>query len=919
MRATTLLPFIPALAGLVWTPGVLGGCAAPLDGTSGAPFPDEGVGCEGKCDGSEAVQIFKSLIRDPSEAIETDTLVRAGATFADEGLNAALSSLVDGSIDTELYGLPDEQGTPPGAVVNDLRELDVALLDRFGRSSLAVEVQEARTEELESAPGVYAESSFVLSPDVSTSWNLSDTLGLDGLEPFVGNEGGRGSASVGFRAGVRLESTVVALHREGGRLPREANALLRTPLEAALAAKGFIFPRGVDDVRAMEPGEALSLHGEGALGMNFGMSVPVVAAHVAGPVTYHLAFRAALQTRLEGDLDVRLVRLGGDEAILDVGLSRAGNRFFRLALEDRFGVSGLGDEIADLGIDPRLDLGVTEVDLGEIADKALREQLNDKLDFFNAQLSRRTTASRLTVARFRLRVPDGQDEVFAQALAQALKGDVRLAQALAVQGHPSVSLEYDLAHRGYSSDFSAGLDLFSLRFFHRRQERNTSAIIQGPDGAQVLLFDTLDVDSGLFTAEWGHERQAVSSLRIRHEGGEPEVESEANLVVRLVESDESFQRDKLLDHVDALISNLSAPEALEPLDVYGSVFLRLGEEECRDEPRGYRGDTRDWWIECAGSLVDRLEGAREAALDEMAGILDELQVPEEERAIVERLARLRLANLSVWDDREPLVGALIAGLPMNLRTEVRLDDGALEQLLTRTTAADQREAFLAFLRVAMIGRGAPWGPFREAHRQTDDPVEMVRSIRAELDAHFAEERRDAESYSNAESVVEDLIEVFAEHQGRYQAIRRSQQTTVAELGSEALFLELPVVERRVVLEELGLSSYGQARAEVARDLYDALIDVAGDMIDGVNPHPETYVLYSLLHLTPRERRHLGAKIDIEVDPDVGFFGRLNWRIYRDRWARAAEAGHSSTGNLSFRGAEVQPIEADLFDLDRLSR
>ena len=96
---------------------------------------------------------------------------------------------------------------------------------------------------------------------------------------------------------------------------------------------------------------------------------------------------------------------------------------------DGWGVSGL--------IELEVELGDHTVNLGRLAESALEERLNRQLNLVSLHAESSHQETRLSVARLRFALDDATDET-EQALAQAMRGDVRLAQALAQRGQGGV-------------------------------------------------------------------------------------------------------------------------------------------------------------------------------------------------------------------------------------------------------------------------------------------------------------------------------------------------------------------------------------------------------------------------------------------------------------------------------------------------
>ena len=300
------------------------------------------VDCGGKCDGLDSI---RSLLRDPSE-LDLDDLVDNGKALVTEELNDVLASGDLGGLAVDFHN------------AGDLDPLVRDLAAAFGERELTTSVNTLRLEHLRSSSDtVYAETSLVLEPGVGGDWGSS-------VEGLVAD--GTSTARVGFNADATIEARVISAH----------DAQSDNPIERLQSLREFAVPRSLSDLRAMKPGEAVALRGEGSLGANLGVGVPLLIAEPTSVLTYNVVLSAGLRTHLGGVLDVQLLRMDGDELVVDVGVQEVKERTAFLAVRDRWGVQGLLEsEISIAGID---------VDLGQLVDRALQRQLNDRLSLIDA-------------------------------------------------------------------------------------------------------------------------------------------------------------------------------------------------------------------------------------------------------------------------------------------------------------------------------------------------------------------------------------------------------------------------------------------------------------------------------------------------------------------------------------------------------
>ena len=526
MRTTLLLRFSVLC--------ILGACAGGPD----AELRELDVACSGKCDGVDSI---RSLYRDARD-LDLSDLAARGTSLASAELGDALSG---DFLNVELDE-PVAFGTAALAaeedLVEDLEELTSGLLTRFGEGELSTEVNETRLRHLQSSgDDVFVESGFALGASLEHGFNI-DADGFEDASVRVG----LGSVNVAGRV-------ISATSRDAGTSPSAI-------LDAVRSARGFVIPQEVEELRSMKPGEAFALSGEGVFGLNLGAGVPIVIA-ASGPLTYNLVVSGALRAQIEGLMDVQLVRLEGDSVVVDIGTEGSRVRSAELAVNDGWGVSGL--------VASEVELAGQNVDLGRLLDRALRKRLDERLNLLAAEFERTTRRSRLSMTRVRfdLNVPGIED-----ALAQALRGDARLAQALAGREGSGIVLDYDISRSGLSTVSHAGLELFGMHFFNTTLRSEGSAVVATPGGAQELLFDTLQRESGWLFESHGHGRIALSGLRF---DGSEFAESEVNLFVQVMEGDRFMQRDTLLDHLDSLISASAGRDALSAIEGPGNELQRL--------------------------------------------------------------------------------------------------------------------------------------------------------------------------------------------------------------------------------------------------------------------------------------------------------------------------------------------------------
>jgi hypothetical protein len=823
------------LVGLFIAGTVLGGCAA--NGGEAEPGEKLTVSCDGKCDGlGSTIRSYWRSLRN----VDSGDLINVTAGFATDELNDQLA--VGGATARfdapELYTLPED--AEGDLTLKNIESLTHGLTLRYGENELSTTVNRVRQNHLRNSRDVvFADAAFAIRGSIDHGWSFQ-TGGLGA---------GDGWASVGFSAGAELESRVVAA------FPTELRATGGSMLGALRESRGFVLPRSVEDLEAMKPGESFALSGDGALGVNLGAGLPILVREPVNHVTYNIVLSAALRARLEGSLDVQVARLEGDEIVVDVGTSRIYGRSAALALYDGWGVTGF--------IELDVELAGRTVNLGRFVERALEKQLDRQINLVDGRIERSSREARISVARFRFRLSE-LDEAGRAALAQTLKADVRLSQLLSAQGHAGVVAELDIMRAGRSATSYAGIDILGMKFFREEIAASGSTVIQTPGGVRTLMFDSLHRDRGWFFSSHGFTRVGLSGLTFDpRDGGS--AEGEANLHLSIVEGDEFMQRDKMLDHLDALVLAVAGAEAFEVLERGGNELERHIEAFC---PNSRAFDP------CRTDVLanDRTRSLEETTLADFRARLGHLE--EQQFEMVMAAARQRIIAQKTLEPAASLVGP-----KASVVLSYRLDDAALQEITARS-GDEFASAVEAYLAVAEIDRGDSESEIAADRRELrDDERATVQA----LAAIFDQARRDYEAVSGVE---------------------RARVDGLGEIGAQALEIRIPVDrERGPLFDEATVQSLAQARSEVATRLFDALVDTAGDL-PGL---PEQVAAYSLLALTPA---HLhDVRLDVDMDLSDGF--SQDFTHYRT-------AGYAPF-DIYAKGGAVAPVDGGVFNLDALMR
>jgi hypothetical protein len=815
----------------------------------GDQYDELGITCEGKCDGLSSV---RALVSD-AKKLDLQDLINVGAGFATNELNNALEINDYNGIalqPTELYA-------PASVAAGDLtlKNLDSlvsGLAARFGESSLTTEVNKLRSQYLmSSGKRAYAESAFRIKAGFNPSWNVGTRgFGRDATA----------TATLGFDAGVDLEARVISVHGS------ETSGLAQAPLKAIKTARGFVLPTSMDDIKKLQPGESFALSGKGKLGVNLGAGVPILIANPTSWLTYSLVLTAGVRSVFEGQMDVQVVRLNGDEVVLDVGVSTATLNQASIALTDGFGVHGL--------IEKSVNIGGASVDLGKLLDKAINTRVMSKLSLIKAAAERTQQKMRMSVARMRFHL-DGADPVSGrgQALAQALKGDIRLAQALAARGDAGVVAEFDLVRSGASSISYAGIDVLGMSFYRRTAESEGSAVIQTPGGALALMWESLHREGGWFFTSHGFTRIGVAGLRF--DAREPGVaKSETNLFLQTQEGDKFMERDKVIDQLDSVIVAVAGKDALAALEANGNQMERLIVQKC---PLPMQGEFFD--EQCNIDLINsdsQIASLRSSALASFDGAT--AQLAPETRALVHKVAELRLSSQMIEDPNASAVGPTAS-----MVFDFRLDDTALKTVMTKDKVQLQN-AVLSLMEATQLDRTA-------------------------ADATAERTKIRSKSMDTAKAMADEFA-TYSDQYTRLLSIDGARIDTLGQIGGNAVEVRFSVdSSKRVDYDHAVSQSVAQARAGVVGKMYDALRAKADKMPSSGGSsaaHPEQIASFALLAMAPIASTEL--RVNFKTDnSSCGLCGN------RDRYDAA---GFNSLDTYA-KGSSAMPIAAGLFDVDAL--
>jgi len=849
MRARSLLSVLALLS-----MSVTAACAAPTD--------DEEV------EAAEAeVSELKAYWAD-AKRLDLGDLTRVAVGFATDALNDRLASPSFGARfeAPQVFAAHAEPSKvlPSGAQIKGLDQVVSGLAARFGEKELATQVNAVRLRHLEnSADEYYIESAFAARAGLGRDWSIpANGFGTDA------------SVTLGFDAGAELVSRVI-LAAPDDKLP----SLLASPLAAAKEMRGFVYPRSIRDIRNMKPGEMFALRGLGKLGGNFGLGAPILVASPTGALTYRIVVSAGVSTVIGGQLDVQLVRLDGDEVVVDVGVENGKGLSFHAAIRDGWGVKGICDD--GQRCLREVDFGVARVDLARLVEKAIEKRLNSYLSFrIEGQSSR--TSSRVSLSRFRFHLDRGNPDEVERALQQVLKLDLRLAQALynrdLGEPAPAVVAEFDAVRAATTSTRSFGFELLGMNIYHRAVvNKEGTFVVQTPDGARAVLFDTVHKGGGWFQKKHGYTRTGLAAQTL--DARDPSTfRSEANLFLQTAAGDEHIHDDLIIDNVDGLLLGLIGPVGIEALDRYGNAMQRLVWSKCpvQEDPQSH---TRRWDEQCNVRLLDdpKMIELKEQGLAAIEPFLREM--PADFQKLVREAANVRLTLQSVGIHHLDAMNGPSASFTLDLR----FDDRGLDAL-TRRTRAEYSAVLREYLTAVY------------ADRQKVGATLDKNAVRATVDQKWGQD-------------IERMAATFEARAKEYRLIADAERLVPVALDGRR-FASYPLGIRFSVdggaaraYETAVIESTSHDRAKAAARLFDDLVKAA-DHINGPL-YDEHTATFPLLALVPRDNLDIGMTVDAEV--------KSTFWVKRERFIKAGFTSVSARA----KGKDVSTISAGMFDLDTM--
>lgn len=801
-----------------------------------------------------------------AKRLDLGDLTRVAVGFATDGLNDRLASPSFGARfdPPQVFAAQPEPSRvlPNSAEIKALDGVVSGLAARFGEQELGTQVNAARLRHLQSgAAKYYVESAFSARAGLGEAWSFA----ASGL-PSDAN------VTLGFDAGAELVSRVILATPDD-----ELDSLVAAPLAAAKEMRGFVYPRSLDDVRRMKPGEMFALRGVGKLGANFGLGAPILVAEPTGGLAYRILVSAGVSGVVGGQLDVQLVRLEGDEVVVDVGVENGRGISFQAAVRDGWGVKGIcedGERCLRT-----VELAGQRVDLSRLVEKSIEKRLNSYLSF-RVEGQAANASSRVSLSRFRFHLDAGNRDEVEAALQQALKFDVRLAQALynrdLGEREPAVVADFDAVRAATTSTRSFGFELLGMNVYHRAVvKKEGSFIVQTPEGAKSILFDTVHKNGGWFQMAHGYTRTGVAAQTL--DARDPEsFKSEANLFLQTAVGDKHMDDDVIIDNVDATLLGLVGREAVDALDEYGNAMERLVWSTCPVEQDRER-NTRRFDEECNVRLLEdpAMTGLKAQGLAAIEPFARDL--PADFQAIVREAANVRLTLQSVGIHNFDAANGPNASFTLDLR----FDDKALG-ILTSRSKAEYAGALLEYLTAVHADR---------------------RKIGAGMDKQAA---RDAVSAKWGRE-IDRMGDMFEARAKSYRLIADAERLVPVTLQGKR-FVSYPLGLRFSVdgnaaraYESAILQSTSHDRAKAASRLFDGLLEEA-DRINGPL-YDEHTTTFPLLALVPRANLEVGMSVRADV--------RSTFWVKRERYLKAGFASVSASAT----GHDVSTIRAGMFNID----
>lgn len=796
-----------------------------------------------------------------AKKLDLSDLTRVAAGYATDGINDTLRlGPVNARFDKpSVFAAKAEPNTLlEGNTVKGIDQIVTGLASAFGERELGTQVNAIRLKHLEAGDDKYfVESAFTLHGGFSTGWNFK-----------TGLPGGAG-VSLGLDAGADLVSRVILASSKDNVVK-----VLKAPLAAAVDMRGFVFPRSIDDIEKMRPGEMFALRGLGKLGMNVGLGIPVLFQTYG---VYNIVASVGVSTVIGGQIDVQLVRLEGDEVVVDVGIENGRALSASVGVSDSFGIKGICDDGISC-LRPVDIAGVAKVDLTQEIAKAVDKEVNKYLTF-SVSAGAGISSSRTSLSRIRFHLDRGNRAEVGRALEHALHFDVRLAQAMynrdLGEAAPAVVADYDAVRASTTSHRNFGFELLGMNMYHHAVvEKEGTFVVQTPAGMQTVLFDSINKHGGWFQRDHGFTRVGLAAQTLDAKNPSS-FRSEANLFMQTAVSDKHMGNDMIVDNIDATLSAVIGHKGIEALDTYGNRIQQVIWEHCRASNSADERTVE----QCNLDMLDEpyIASLRTIGLGAIEPFIERL--PADFKDLVRKLAttRLILQSVAVHDFD------VANGPNVSFTLDSRLDDKALG-ILTSKSKAQYREALREYLTAVYADR------LKVKSSANKD------AVRADVDRKWSQR-------------MDEMADIFEVSAKEYRSIANAESKIPAALAGKR-FTGSPLGVRFAVehaearaYEKALLVSTSHDRALAAARLFDGLRGRAVGM--NAPLHPEHTAAFPLLGLLPTENLQLG--VDFRADTSSTF-----WTDF----ARFKKAGLANV-SAPAKGSQVALISSGMFNLDAI--
>lgn len=779
--------------------------------------------------------------------VKTEDAIRFAGNEAIKALNNTLGGFIGWEAPT-VYNADGVRSSviPASSQIKSISTIRQGLAADFGERELPTQVQDVRLAQLaKGATKYYVQSGA--KTGLGAAWSVN-TGGIGGTD-----------FSIGFQGDQHITQVVVAADDDN------VGDLVGALGKATLAQRNFIHPTTVDDLRSMKPGEMVAWRGAKQLAGNFGASTPLFTTDPAG-LTLKIVFSAAVSYLIDGEfVDTQIVRLGGDEVVIDLGVENAKSVKVQAQIQDRWGVKSLCDD----GV-PCLR-SQDGIDLKRLAEKTVASQLN-KLSLIDIHGGGSSGSSHVTLQRFRVHLDKIKDDDTGAALFAAMAGDIRNAQAIStrdgVNGSAIVN-DFDVLRASQTTSVNFGFGIFGMNIFKYESGSQRGVFqIQTPTGGTSIAFDRKHKGGGWFSGDHDMTRTGLAALS--YDAATPEVlKSEANLLVQTVTGNAHLTDDKVMDNIDATLLGIGASKIVDKLDEIGNQMTSFIWKTCPVLQSNDNNDRDSFDEACNVTQLDSptIKGLQQRAATELAPLVSAL--PKEFQSLAQNLANARLALHAA-----PATNYMPQNGPnASFTLDARFDEAALNKITSKS-----KDEYAAALRAYVTATAG--------NRVNASPEIDTAKIASKIDDGDVEKM--ANAFASRASAYKRQIEIE-------QSIAKVSSGKGYSPFAAQAWMDPKVTDDNKKYETATLDSPTRQRALQAAGLFDDL-KKAGDGLDD-DLYVENRVTYPLLALLPPENIAVTAVILVDG-------GSLRFQ----------KAGFKAVKETA-QGSKVATISTDIFDLD----